>query len=79
VDGIVGANTWKALVTTLQLGASGDAVRAVQNELTAHGVSTTVSGSYDATTADHVQQFQVTSGIAPSAKADTTTWQFLVQ
>jgi hypothetical protein len=78
-DGIVGPNSWKALILAVQQGATGDAVRAVQNELTAHSVSTTANGTYDATTTDHVQQFQVNSGIAPTGKVDTASWQFLVQ
>jgi Putative peptidoglycan binding domain len=78
-DGIVGPLTWKALVPTVQQGGAGDAVKAVQNQLTAHGVSTTVNGTFDTTTSDHVQQFQLNSGIAPTGTVDTATWQFLVQ
>ncbi|MFL6073165.1 MAG: peptidoglycan-binding protein [Mycobacteriales bacterium] len=78
-DGIVGPLTWAALVPTVQPGATGDAVKAIQNELTAHSLSTTVSGSFDTTTSDHVQQFQLNSGVAPAGTVDAPTWQFLVQ
>lgn len=78
-DGIVGPLTWKALVPTVQQGGTGDAVKAVQNQLTAHSVSTTINGTFDTTTSDHVQQFQVNSGIGPTGTVDAATWQFLVQ
>jgi hypothetical protein len=78
-DGVVGPNTWNQLAYPVVSGDSGDAVKAVQNELTAHGVSTTVNGTYDATTYVNVEHFQVNSGITPRGDTDLTTWQFLVQ
>ncbi|MFL6073166.1 MAG: peptidoglycan-binding protein [Mycobacteriales bacterium] len=78
-DGIVGVNTWSQLTYPVVYGDTGDAVKAVQNELTAHGVTTAVTGTYDSTTHVNARQFQVNSGIAPRGDTDLATWRFLVQ
>jgi hypothetical protein len=78
VDGVVGPNTWGALVETVQFGSTGQAVRAVQSQLTAHGIATTVSGTFDATTQANVEQFQTASGLTASGTVDAGTWKSLV-
>src|SRR5512139_2806980 len=51
VDGIVGPNTWAALVPQISQGASGDAVRALQVQLNEkRRLSLTVNGQFDAAT-----------------------------
>ncbi|MFG1644208.1 peptidoglycan-binding protein [Amycolatopsis sp. NPDC049252] len=78
VDGIVGPDTWAALVPVLTEGSTGDAVRAVQNELTAHDVPTTITGTFDADTAANLRTFQTAHGLSPSGSADADTWKALV-
>jgi murein L,D-transpeptidase YcbB/YkuD len=77
-DGIVGPDTWGALVETVQPGSTGQAVRAVQSQLTAHGVATTVSGTFDATTQANVERFQTAAGLTASGTVDAGTWKSLV-
>jgi peptidoglycan hydrolase-like protein with peptidoglycan-binding domain len=78
VDGIVGPDTWTALVPVLTEGSTGDAVRAVQNELTAHDVPTTVTGSFDTGTAANLRTFQTAHGLSPTGSTDVDTWKALV-
>ncbi|MFL6125131.1 GH25 family lysozyme [Actinophytocola sp.] len=77
-DGIVGPATWSALVTTVQAGDSGPAVRAVQAELVAHGVSVAVDGTFTDATSTAVIAFQNTSGLDPDGVVGLNTWQALV-
>jgi hypothetical protein len=77
-DGIVGPNTWTALVPVLSQGSTGDAVRALQNELTAHDISTAVTGTFDSVTAANVSEFQTTNGLPATGSTDTDTWKALV-
>jgi peptidoglycan hydrolase-like protein with peptidoglycan-binding domain len=77
-DGVVGPNTWSRLVPVLTEGSTGDAVRAVQNELTAHDVTTPVTGTFDATTAANLRTFQTASGLTASGSTDADTWKALV-
>ncbi|MCM2416622.1 peptidoglycan-binding domain-containing protein [Streptomyces sp. RKAG293] len=51
-DGTVTPATWQTLVTTVQQGASGPAVRAVQAKLVARGNSLTVDSQFGPATAD---------------------------
>lgn len=46
-DGVIGAATWGALTVTVQSGASGDAVSAVQTQLNANGASVAVDGAFE--------------------------------
>jgi GH25 family lysozyme M1 (1,4-beta-N-acetylmuramidase) len=77
-DGIVGANTWQALVVTVQQGSTGAAVDAVQAELNAHGASLPVNGVFDAGTAAAVESFQSSKGLDPDGVVGPDTWQSLV-
>jgi Domain of unknown function (DUF1906)/Putative peptidoglycan binding domain len=78
VDGIVGPMTWSALVVTVQEGSTGNAVRAVQSQLTAHGIATTVDGDFGPATDASVRTYQSGVGITVTGVVDTTTWRFLV-
>jgi hypothetical protein len=77
-DGIAGARTWKALVPALAQGATGDSVRALQTELTAHGRTTPVNGTFDATTATSLRAFQTANGHQDSGTTDLDTWRDLI-
>ncbi|GIH20874.1 GH25 family lysozyme [Rugosimonospora africana] len=77
-DGIVGANTWQALVVTVQQGSTGPAVNAVQAELNAHGAALTVNGTFDAATSAAVKTYQTSKGLDPDGVVGTLTWQSLV-
>jgi hypothetical protein len=77
-DGVVGPRTWKALVPTLTQGATGDSVRGLQAELTAHGRSTPVTGTFDATTTTNLRAFQTASGHQADGVTDMDTWRDLI-
>ncbi|MEV7045060.1 peptidoglycan-binding protein [Amycolatopsis sp. NPDC051061] len=77
-DGAVGPNTWSALVPTVNAGSTGDAVRAVQAELTAHGWATTISGTLDAATVTSLKAFQTANGLAADSVVGRDTWRDLI-
>ncbi|MGI5509130.1 peptidoglycan-binding domain-containing protein [Streptomyces sp. CA-106131] len=77
-DGIVGSNTWQALITTVQKGATGPAVQAVQSQLNAHGASLTVDGSFGPATDSAVRSFQSAHGLTVDGIVGSNTWQALV-
>jgi peptidoglycan hydrolase-like protein with peptidoglycan-binding domain len=79
-DGIVGPQTWPALVVTTQNGSSGDAVRAVQQFglLSIPGdAPLVVDGSYGPVTAGRVRFFQESWGLTIDGVAGPETWSFL--
>ncbi|NHA68932.1 peptidoglycan-binding protein, partial [Phycicoccus flavus] len=77
VDGIVGTNTWTALVVTVRSGSSGDAVRGVQTCLTAKGFSTTVDGVFGSGTDSKVRSFQGSRSLVVDGIVGSDTWQAL--
>lgn len=79
-DGIVGPQTWPLLVITTTVGSTGDAVRAVQQFglVPSPGIAPlVVDGAYGPVTADRVQFFQESWGLAPDGAAGPATWSFL--
>jgi hypothetical protein len=78
VDGQVGPQTWQALVITVQQGSTGSAVKAVQSQLTAHGIATTVDGDFGPITDANVRTFQTRVGLTETGVVDSTTWLYLV-
>lgn len=78
VDGIVGTQTWEALIITTRRGDSGDQVRAVQSQLAARGYGTSVDGLFGAITESHVQQFQAARGLTSDGIVGPQTWCALV-
>jgi uridine phosphorylase len=79
VDGIVGPNTWGALVPTLRQGNTGAAVRALQVELNEkRRISLAVNGTFDAATDAAVRSFQSHAGIGADGIVGPVTWRNLV-
>ena len=59
VDGIVGKNSWQALIVTVRSGSTGDAVRAVQDLMRErYEYSVDVNGSFDQATVRDALAFQ---------------------
>ncbi|QHC62104.1 peptidoglycan-binding protein [Rathayibacter festucae] len=77
-DGVIGAATWGALTVTVQSGASGDAVSAVQTQLNANGASVAVDGAFGAATTAAVQSFQGGAGLTADGIVGPATWKALV-
>ncbi|KZX20850.1 peptidoglycan-binding domain-containing protein [Rathayibacter tanaceti] len=77
-DGIVGEQTWSALITTVSSGDSGDAVTALQVQLNKTGAGLTVDGQFGAATRAAVESFQSAAGLTVDGVAGPQTWQSLV-
>src|SRR4029453_9042727 len=79
-DGIVGPQTWPALVVAPHSGSSGDAVRAVQQFglVGSPGEDPLdVDGAYGPLTAGRVKFFQESWGLTIDGQAGPETWSFL--
>lgn len=79
-DGIVGTETWQALIVTVKQGDSGPAARAVQQLLKSKfGFNTVnVDGIFGPVTAQAVKDFQALKGIASDGIVGPVTWQKLI-
>jgi peptidoglycan hydrolase-like protein with peptidoglycan-binding domain len=78
VDGVVGPQTWSALVVTLSKGANNAAVKAVQTMLNAHGASLAVDGDFGSGTDAAVRSFQSAQQITVDGVVGSQTWQHLL-
>jgi hypothetical protein len=78
VDGIVGNQTWEALIITVQRGSTGDAVRAVQSQLNTRGYGLAVDGVFGSATEAAVRDFQSRNGLAVDGIVGPNTWCKLV-
>jgi peptidoglycan hydrolase-like protein with peptidoglycan-binding domain len=79
VDGVVGPNTWGALVVTVRQGDSGPAVRAVQALLNKkRRLSLAVDGVFGSGTRSAVVAFQQHAGIDADGVVGPVTWRNLV-
>ncbi|MGH3648418.1 MAG: penicillin-insensitive murein endopeptidase, partial [Micromonosporaceae bacterium] len=79
VDGIVGPQTWGALIRTLSQGASGPAVKALQLQLNAkRRISLAVDGVFGSGTRSAVVSFQQHAGISADGIVGPTTWRNLI-
>ena len=72
-DGIVGTNTWSALIATVQQGSNNNAVRAVQFKL---GIS--IDGIFGSGTKSSVINFQRSKGLFQDGIVGPNTWAALV-
>ncbi len=84
VDGIVGPDTWSALIIEVSEGSTGDAVRGVQEEFRFRDLSgdpgsgLQVDGIFGPKTAAAVRGFQQAVGIAVDGIVGPLTWRALV-
>ncbi|PTA67067.1 peptidoglycan-binding domain-containing protein [Deinococcus arcticus] len=80
VDGIVGGNTWEALIKTVRQGDNNNAVRALQDQLrSGYGYSSvTVDGAFGPATNTAVRDFQTKRGLTVDGIVGLNTWQELV-
>lgn len=77
-DGVVGAQTWPALIVQVSTGSSGDAVRAVQGQLGSRSSWLTVDGVFGSTTDTVVRSFQQFAGLGVDGVVGPQTWNALV-
>lgn len=77
VDGVVGTDTWSALVTTVQSGSSGSAVKAAQVLLNKYGYGLGVDGQFGPATDSATRSFQSKYGLTSDGIVGPTTWRYL--
>ncbi|SDS18686.1 peptidoglycan recognition protein family protein [Agrococcus carbonis] len=79
-DGVIGPQTWESpLAVTLQQGASGAAVQALQGALSARGHSLVVDGSFGPATLSAVRAYQSSRGLAVDGSVGPVTWAHLLR
>jgi pimeloyl-ACP methyl ester carboxylesterase len=78
VDGIVGNETWPALIVLVSSGSRGDAVRAVQRQLNARSSSLAIDGVFGPQTALAIRRFQQANGLLVDGIVGPDTWYALV-
>lgn len=76
--GIVGPQTWKALIVPVQQGSQGAAVQAVQSQLKSRNVAITVDGSFGSQTDTAVRAYQGAHGLVVDGQVGPQTWQPLI-
>jgi peptidoglycan hydrolase-like protein with peptidoglycan-binding domain len=77
-DGIVGVQTWPALLIQVSSGSSGNAVLAAQRQLRSQGWRLADDGDFGPQTHRSVRDFQVARQIAADGIVGPLTWQTLV-
>jgi peptidoglycan hydrolase-like protein with peptidoglycan-binding domain len=81
-DGVVGPQTWAALIVTVQDGSTGYAVRAVQDQMnyrgSRYGYTLAADGVFGPTTRLAVLAFQAAGRIAADGIVGPVTWHALV-
>ena len=78
VDGIVGDQTWTALIVQVSAGSAGDAVRAVQSQIHSRSGWLTIDGSCGPDTDSAIRVFQGDVGLAVDGIVGPLTWNALV-
>jgi peptidoglycan hydrolase-like protein with peptidoglycan-binding domain len=82
VDGVVGPQTWGSLLSVIEPGASGPAVRALQHTLIARGLirdnSSNLDGSYGPITQQRIRDFQSVTGLDGTGQVESRTWTALL-
>jgi Putative peptidoglycan binding domain len=78
VDGVVGQQTWLALIVSVQQGSQGAAVKAVQSQLKSRNVAITVDGNFGSQTDGAVRSYQQARGLTVDGQVGPLTWQPLV-
>lgn len=77
-DGVVGPNTWAAVIVKLRNGSQGYAVRGLQTELNASGSSLTVDGDFGDGTDSAVRSYQKAKTLSVDGVVGPATWGSLV-
>lgn len=77
-DGVVGPKTWAKLVSTVENGSSGNAVRAAQTQLKANGQNVAVDGNFGPATDKAVKSFQKSEGLVVDGSVGPLTWAALL-
>ena len=72
IDGIVGDQTWSALLVTVKNGSTGEAVKAVQSQF-----PTADDGIFGAETESEVKAFQTQSQLTADGIVGPLTWRAL--
>ena len=79
VDGVIGSDTWQALLVTVQQGDMGPAVMAVQSQLRTRGVvGVPIDGQFTADLDARVRDFQNSHGLTVDGIVGPQTWQVLL-
>lgn len=78
VDGIVGNQTWPALIVQVQSGATGPAVEAVQSQVDSRVDILVIDGAFGPQTDAAVRSFQGATGLAVDGIVGPNTWNTLV-
>ncbi len=78
VDGVVGPQTWEAVIVSSSQGSSGSQVSALQRQLNVHGAALTVDGAFGPATASALKSYQSAHGMAADGVASLDTWSSLV-
>ena len=78
VDGIVGNQTWPALIIQVSSGSMGDAVRAAQSQINFRSGYLTIDGSFGPDTDNAVRSFQGDLGLTADGIVGPITWNYLV-
>ncbi len=76
-DGVVGAQTWSALVPTIREGNHGSSVKAAQTLLNRFGYRLTADGAFGPNTKSAVLSFQRAKGIGADGVVGPVTWRYL--
>lgn len=77
-DGVAGPQTWNQLALELTRGASGEAVKAVQNQLNANGISVGTDGQFGPATEAGIRTFQTRAGLPVDGVVDPRTLARLI-
>jgi peptidoglycan hydrolase-like protein with peptidoglycan-binding domain len=78
VDGIVGPQTWPALLITVSSGSNGPAVRAVQSQVDSRVDILAIDGDFGPQTDAVVRSFQAATGLAVDGIVGPHTWNAFV-
>jgi peptidoglycan hydrolase-like protein with peptidoglycan-binding domain len=77
-DGMVGPQTWNAILPLVQLGSTGPAVWAVQSQLLSRGVDLVVGGDFGSQMDAQVRAYQQATGLNVDGQVGPQTWQALL-